>query len=469
MSTLHRTATITLLALALAASLPLVAAAPATAADCDRYASSNGNDGSNGTTVATAFRTLAKLTSSLTAGQTGCLVDGSVFDANRTLNGAGTAGAPVTIRSQSTNGATVLGQTHVHPDAHDIVFEGIRFAGLNYAKSTMLIVSGDRITFRRNDVSSPLTICIDIKKGSSGVRILDNRIHDCGNGANWTSSDSGAHGIYIQEATDVTISGNFIYRNQYRGVQTWPGANGVTIKDNVFFQNGTHVNLGHDGSTMSRNVTITNNVMSDATLYRSNEWKNISSVHGYLPQGSQLNNLVAANCIHQANRFEGLPELTGYGFTAEGNTIAESPIQFANAARGDFTLAAGSPCGGFGPASIQANAAPTIDNPGVACDDGAVHVDVEQAGATLGLDPSAGYWLLVYVAQADGSWATSSWVYSYGERGGYWELGRTWQRLDGPTVTVESANTADDSAVWVGRWMADGNGWNLEWFRAGTC
>jgi len=408
-----RNSILTVLAAALiAVAFPAMQPTPAAAAsDCDLYASSTGSDAASGLTETTALRTIAQLAERLEPGQTGCLTDGSVFEGHRTITAAGEPGAPITIRPVTGGSASIKDQTLIAAESHDIVFSGLQFAGLDLPKSTMLIVAGDRITFSGNDITSPQTICMDIKKGSDGVLITGNRIHDCGTQPTWLSSDSGAHGIYIQEATNVVVTQNFIYRNKYRGLQTWPGADGVLIEGNVFFENGTHVNLGYDGATMSRNVTVRNNIMVGATLFKSDEWKNVSSIHGYLPQGAELGNVVEGNCINQEIRAYGLSEMTGYGYTTIDNVIASTPDQFVNAAAGDFRLVEGAACAGYGPDSVQPTTTPAVP-PGLTCTTNTVTVDIAEVGAAPETVTDNGYWLMAFAKRADGTWATSSWLFT---------------------------------------------------------
>jgi hypothetical protein len=454
----------------IAIALPTLQQVPASAAsDCDLYASSTGNDAASGFSETAAFRTIARLAAQLQPGETGCLTDGSVFEGHRTISGAGEPGAPITIRPVSGGSAAIKDQTLIAAESHDIVFSGLQFAGLDLAKSTMLIVAGDRITFSGNDITSPQTICMDIKKGSDGVLVTGNRIHDCGTQPEWLSSDSGAHGVYIQEATNVTVTQNFIYRNKYRGLQTWPGADGVLIEGNVFFENGTHVNLGYDGATMSRNVTVRNNIMVGATLFKSDEWKNVSSIHGYLPQGAELGNVVEGNCINQEIRAYGLSEMTGYGYTAIDNVIASTPDQFVNAAAGDFRLVEGAACTGYGPDSVQPTTTPTVPA-GVTCASASVTVDLAEVGAVPDTVTSNGYWLKAYAKRADGTWATSSWLFTYGGNEGLWEYtAEGWNKLTDFQAAIDTGSTLDGTPVWVGQWTYNGAGWDLDWTSAGTC
>ena len=148
-------------------TLPAFLPASASAATCHRWASTTGNDANNGATEAQAFRSIAKLITSLQAGQTGCLVAGQTFHEPLGSfivdNAGGTPSAPVTIRSSAAPRATIDGAMWLKSGTHDIVFTDLNFVDSpGTPKSTMLVIHGDRVSFIENNITWPDGICVNV-------------------------------------------------------------------------------------------------------------------------------------------------------------------------------------------------------------------------------------------------------------------------------------------------------------------
>ena len=242
----------------------------------------------------------------------------------------------------------------------------------------MITAHGDRIAFTDNDISDPLGICLGAGRGhatdasindvAEDLRVTANRIHDCGMDPSvaWNDSDSGAHGIYLENTLRARISDNVIYRNRYRGLQLWPRNDGALIERNLFDENSTHINIGsslgeYGGSFKAQNTTVRDNIMSGrVTTYQPS--KNPSQLYGFFPAGSPTyGNQVAGNCFAPGDA-----TATGNGYALGANTTAQA--QFTNRASRDYRLLSSSPCLGKGPASIQPaplpapTPAPSADN-----------------------------------------------------------------------------------------------------------
>lgn len=337
------------------------------AADAARGGVWNG-DGS----AARPVRTLQALTDRLAPGQVGCIKNGSSLDwrdewgsiGTGIVRKGGTPGLPTVVQPEPGGTASFAGEMRVNPDVHDVVFRNLHFTGApDHPKGTSLQIQGDRIELRNNDIANPYGICINlgfmsaytnVDNGDSAddVIIAGNRVHDCGSSPTltWSDGDSGAHGIYLISSHRARITDNLIYDNGWRGLQTWPKAEGTLIANNVFDGNATHVNIGSaltDGYPWySSNTTVRDNILSNRrTTFRPD--KNPSSVYGNFPNGSPTyGNTVSGNCIDPV----GTPT-AGNGIAFGANTLALP--SYADRAGKDFRLLAGSPCIGKGPASIQ--------------------------------------------------------------------------------------------------------------------
>jgi parallel beta-helix repeat protein len=357
---MKKSLTLTLLTAVLAMALPVVAGEAHAATACDHFAAVTGNDANPGTAAA-PVRTWARLAAVTGAGQVGCLAGGQTFDELVTLAVGGAPGAPKTIRSVPGGAAArVQGQLWIKPAATDIVFEDIDFVGLpGYKKATSLIVHGDRITFRHNDISNSDGLCLnvgslDVYGAGTGDRaddfLLDgNRVHGCGPTSGVGAHDSGVHGVYLINTLNARLVNNVIYDNINRGIQLWPNAQQTLIEHNVLDGNGSNLNIGSylangfaSRETIVRDNVITNSLLRslyDATAPQGDQ----ANVYGNFPANGDYGNVVSGNCVLQPSG----PLYGGYGFTQSANTVVD-PLYVDRAAK-DFTLRADSPCAGKGP------------------------------------------------------------------------------------------------------------------------
>lgn len=380
---------------------------------CAKYAATNGSDGNDGT-LAAPYRSLGKLVSSLQAGQTGCLPAGQTYyaiEGNGVVGGgSGTAAQPVTITSSSAETeAIVKGQLWLKPESHDIVMKGLNLHG-SYGptgaptgtKNTFLILHGDRITIRNNDISNGRGICIGAGKAHASdelpndraddLLVTDNSIHGCGMDANitWAQGDSGAHGVYLENTLNAVVSHNLIYDNRYRGLQLWPRNNGAHIHHNVFDQNATHVNIGSSepcaatnscklaaAGFRAENTKVYDNIFTN----RVTDWRpsqNPSQLYGYfLVNSPPYGNEVYNNCFAPND-----PAMTGDGFAQHDNQILQA--SFTDRAARNYKLLSNSHCLGKGPWYIQPSD-PPVTNTAEPVISGTTHV-----GSTL--TASGGTW-----------------------------------------------------------------------------
>jgi parallel beta-helix repeat protein len=385
------------------------------AGECNAYASPTGNDDTGTGSIDKPVQTIRTLALKLQAGETGCLMAGQTFFQPANGYGVlptglkGTAQQPITIRSSPGGWATYTGVLQV--DASNVVITGISFGGrgaLPNPKNPHILIFGDRVTLERNVITTPKGICIQIGDASLGeqdqavdVKILNNRIFGCGlqnltDGEITPATDSGSHGIYIQNTLRATIEDNYIYDNAVRGVQLWPSAEQTSIRRNILHNNSTNLTIGSCwggaclntvGRVQSQNTRVHDNVISDANFQFYPD--DASQVNGDFAAGSPTaGNDVTGNCIWHPdptvrNGTNGTFRLFGgngydYGQATNpvhgNNTLANPQYVDAGAAdhgAKDLRVGAGSGCAGMGPAteppSLSAdpapNLAPTISNP----------------------------------------------------------------------------------------------------------
>lgn len=382
------------LVVALAAALATVAPAvtPSASADagCSKYADPNGNDANPGT-LAQPKQSPIALLNSLAPGQVGCLTDGATFTFGRfgaVTDAAGSPGQPKTLRP-TTPGARVTISTHsgflFNVNSHDLVIKDINFRRhSSQDNGSLLLVDGDRVTLDGLDLTYPDNICLDVGGDPRGGAtdpaedfVLRNSvIHDCGSsyGPPREPDDSGVHGIYAQFLRDGTDAGatndnysaifedNLVYANHNRGIQLYPDTDDALIQRNVIYGNGANVNIGSASAAVaSERNTFTDNIISESTLDGLTPGGFIGDTNEVLGNLIGVNNPanhVDGNCINNTAHPTAL--YAGPGFTHVNNIENQSP-GFANAAAGDFTLSANSPCVGKGPSYIQPVVVPPSD------------------------------------------------------------------------------------------------------------
>jgi parallel beta-helix repeat protein len=339
---------------AVAATMVLGTSAGTATGPCDMVAAPGGSDGNAGT-LGSPFRSVQKLSDELDPGDVGCLRTGT-YTGNIDVTQGGTSEAGVTIQSHPGEEATVVGRIVVERTAPFVTFTQLRLNGIDQGDDCepdacpSPTVNADDVTFSYNDVTNEhVAICFLL--GDAGgvfgraddVRIIGNRIHDCG----VLPRNNTEHGIYAQATRGAEIVGNYIYDNADKGILLYPDADRATITHNVITRNGTGVHFGGDEELVSDDNTIERNVISDA----QEDW-NISSFYddeGPVGEG----NVVNRNCLYASNEDPffnrgGGDEGSHYGYwgyTVSENVIADAPgVGYVDAETDDFRLRASSDC-----------------------------------------------------------------------------------------------------------------------------
>ncbi|HEY9802903.1 MAG TPA: right-handed parallel beta-helix repeat-containing protein [Leptolyngbyaceae cyanobacterium] len=197
------------------------------------YVSGTGSDSNNGLTSSTAFRTIQKAADLTKAGDTVMIMNGLYTNAYPSyvayINRSGTANA--WIKFQAYPGHT--------PKIKHNGWHGIKITnGASYIEISGLEVEGNNANItldyaksQQSNGNNPLTSgnCISIDgrntKPPHHIRILNNKVHDCG-----------GVGIGTAQADYVTIDGNEVYNNAWYSVYA---NSGISIYQSWNFDSNT--------------------------------------------------------------------------------------------------------------------------------------------------------------------------------------------------------------------------------------
>jgi hypothetical protein len=312
---------------------------------CDLVVATDGSDADDGT-LEHPLRTVQALADRLAPGQIGCLRAGDYYgdapyaDAQREL----WLRQGVTLTSYGDERATISGRIWVPADATGVVVEGLALDGTNAYGLPSPTVNGSHATFRHNDVSNADGVCLNLGSSTWGApkgTVLErNKIHDC-----VSSRPALTHGIYVEDAVETVIRGNWIYDNGERGIQLFPNAQLTWITENVVDANGVGVIFSGYGDQASSGTLVQHNLITNSRAYNVDSW--------YPPDGvAGVDNVVSENCI-TGGEFD--PVGSGViadevGFVAYDN-LSLRP-HYVSPVENDYRLTPDSPCREFLPAGM---------------------------------------------------------------------------------------------------------------------
>ena len=329
-----------------AASLALVAGSASSTSPCDRYASPSGDDGAPGT-ISQPFRTIDKLVNSVSSGETACLLgypDGSPPDATGfyeegpiTIDVAG-----ITLRSADGQVAQIKGALLVTAD--DVTVSRLVLDGRNPDDAASPKIMGSNVVLADNNVTTRSTAdCVRVTGGAQQVSITHNRIHDC------------KAGTKVVNARNVLMTYNAVYDNSDAGVSLAPAADSAYVVRNIIDRNDRGIVWGSgvlpgdtevstsDGSVAAGNI-VSNSVGPNVTA----DWHDPDDAGPADPVPGTANGFWT-NCVYH-------PTLPGGGVDSGTTSHTWNPAKiwaplntvgdplYADAERGDFTLAGASPC-----------------------------------------------------------------------------------------------------------------------------
>jgi hypothetical protein len=300
---------------------------PTTCLPCTKLASPTGTDPDGGAPDG-PFRTVTKLVASLTAGQTGCLQDGTYVENVSFVKGGSTT-SPITLAAAPGAHPILRGVLTV-PDATDnIAIVNLTLDGDGAtSKSASPLIRGDRVALRGNDITNAGFECVtlgDPMYGPAKLTVVEgNRIHGC------------KTGVVARYAESGTVAHNFIFDNTGDGVSFFPNGDSFVVEHNVIDGNGSGVLFGSDGKTVSINDAVRLNVVSSSTVG--------FDIYGSFPGVLGTGNSATQNCLWMGAKGEVAPTK---GFSAKDNLVVD-PLYLDRAAK-DFRLAPTSPCKAYGP------------------------------------------------------------------------------------------------------------------------
>jgi parallel beta-helix repeat protein len=241
----------------------------------------------------------------------------------------------ITLTSYPGERATVVGRLWVANTANQATVTGLNLDGANSQNLPSPTVNANNVTFSNDNVTDDHTaICFDIGSDTwgtaTGTVITQNRIHDCG----VLPAINHDHGIYLEAAYNTQITWNLIYDNADRGIQFYPSAQNTVVAHNIIDGNGEDIIFSGDFGVASSNNQVYDNLLTNAVIRHD--------VESWYPSGNPIgvNNVVTNNCIWGGA--ESSIDMSGGGFTASGNTIANP--EYVDAAVGNYELQPRSPC-----------------------------------------------------------------------------------------------------------------------------
>jgi nitrous oxidase accessory protein NosD len=293
----------------------------------------NGLDSAPGTEQR-PFRTAGRLARTLGPGQTGCLRVGT-YRGDLDLARAGTAGAPVVLRSFPGERATLVGRVSL--SAPHVEIAGLRLIGKNATGAASPRVTASDVVIRSNEITNGHTAdCVTIgtpDRRVARVRVVGNRIHDCG----VLPATNRHNGVNVANATATRIGGNWIYDNADRGIQLFPNADDTRVAGNVVDGNGQGVLVAGDKTSTSDGNVIERNLITNSALR-----DNVESYFAANDPASR--NIVRDNCVSGGVRDDGDGGITDLrtGLVVDSNLV-EDPVYLARSAK-DFSMHPRSPC-----------------------------------------------------------------------------------------------------------------------------
>ena len=329
------------------------------------YAAPDGDDDGGDGSFGDPYRSVERLVQETKSGEVACLREGTYEIAGPTLaitkpirltSFPGIASKEPGVPSRSDQ-VTIEGRLAVNPGAEGTVIRGLRLDGGPEA-STNPAVFADNTTLRGNEITNEGSdrICLVIDRyrrepAPRGVKILLNRVHDCGDQTDPESAQFD-QAVYVANSVNATISGNWIYDNAARGVQLYPNAQGTLVKGNVIDGNGVGLSFGGDDETASSGNLVRNNVISNSDV----RWNVEASWAGVDDELVGERNLVTENCVLPANPgpeadyynsnggidAQGHPNNSPVGYSLSAALIADP--EYADREGGDFTIGDDSPC-----------------------------------------------------------------------------------------------------------------------------
>ncbi|MEI6291076.1 MAG: hypothetical protein WCP19_11645, partial [Chloroflexota bacterium] len=284
---------------------PTTAPTALPAGDCTHFVSPSGNDGNDGLTIDTTWKTIQKAASSAAAGDVVC-VRGGVYSERVTVNVSGISGAYITFQNYPGE-YPVLDGTGIAVPASD--------NGMVYIKDRSFIVfRGFEIRNYKTSIKNIVPIGIRITGTSHDIELRDNKIHHIEHNGTY-SSGTDAHGIAvhgtsgIQAVMNIVIEGNELYNLKLGSSEALVlngNVDGWQVNNNIVHDiNNIAIDaIGFEGTAPSndqaRNGAIRGNHVYNIDSFGNPAYGTDRSADGiYVDGGRQI--VIEQNRVHAAN------------------------------------------------------------------------------------------------------------------------------------------------------------------------
>jgi parallel beta-helix repeat protein len=343
--------------------------------------SASGNDGNDGKSEATAWRTLGKVSNApLAAGDRVLFKRGGSWTGKLTLSRAGTAQQPIVFSAYGSGALPLIqgGSDCINMTGSYLVVSNLQISNCGWAG--VEFVDGARFNRVENSLITGNVAGVYVNGGASDNKVIGNTIRDNTKLSSGGSGDSGAFGVLLNgdrtEVAQNAFSGHDTHSDDY-------GRDGAAVEVYGGRENHVHHNMAINndafaelGNSRSRDNTFAYNVVR-SSLTESNFVVTRGSESRYGPvantrlinnsvylTGSESQGFVChAGCnsgiLHMRNNVIHAGWKAGYAdggfdedygiysggrvqFTMGPNSIVADPM-FVNASAGDLQLNSGSP------------------------------------------------------------------------------------------------------------------------------
>jgi hypothetical protein len=205
------------------------------------------------------------------------------------LNAAGSASAPIRWVGQPGEKALIHGNVEVNGNYQrfcGLVFDGPTgpvndsAEGNPGREQVKVQITGDHVELANSEVRGSLWHAGIFLAEANDVRIVGNYIHDNGDFGDPSQANL-SHGIYWASGSGL-VQGNRIEHNVAHAVQLYPRADGVTVRDNEM--------TGHGRAAVMLGEGVSNNQVLDNKI-----WNNRKGIEAYRLTGG--GNVVSGNIL----------------------------------------------------------------------------------------------------------------------------------------------------------------------------
>ncbi len=320
----------------IAALGPVASPASAASTDCTKVAAPNGSDSAAGTEAA-PYRTVQRLVSSLSAGQTGCLRAGTYGGSALYMRKPDTA-----LQSYPGERATLTAFLEVTPEAPRSRVSNLTIDTRGNSNTVGTKLQADDAVLSDNTITKGGEgICVLAGTYNKAQRVIIERnyIYDCGSAVKADGSNNKFdHLIYLSGTRNAVVRWNILRANAGGwGVHMYPGADGTLVEHNVIDGNQGGVIFAGDGEDDTSDDNV---VRNNAITGNGPRW-NVEASWSGGPAGT--GNVATANCVYSTGSSQpsGIPSSTS--FSATGNTVL-SDYPYVDRAAGDYRFKSGSSC-----------------------------------------------------------------------------------------------------------------------------